>query len=297
METPGKAVRVPTRKEYSLGARRFTPAKESGKILVISSATGVLQSFYGRFAAYMAELGFTVFTFDYRGIGESGSDPSQLRETGLDLRSWGSNDQAAMIRYAKSEMPNNELIVLTHSIGGQLFGFNPEFENVDKLVMVASQSGYWKYFKGIHLPKMWLFWNVLIPLATPLYGYFPAKKLGLFENLPREMVYQWARWGKKPAYMMHYHEDETYFFRDFTGPLLSLSFPEDIFAPKAAVDWLTNQYASASVTRVHYKPKGLGQPRHFGFFRQRFQEELWNFTHRWICNTEPNGTTSLFTGR
>ena len=27
-------------------------------------------------------------------------------------------------------------------------------------------------------------WHLILPLLTPLFGYFPAKRLGLMEDLP-----------------------------------------------------------------------------------------------------------------
>ena len=269
---------------HSLAAVEFSGAVSNGKSLVISSATGVLQGYYKKFASYFAECGYTVFTFDYSGIGNSGSELGLLKKNRINLREWGSNDQAALIDHAKKANPENQIILLTHSIGGQIIGFNPQSYQIDKIVMVASQSGYWKYFKGIHLPKMFLFWYGLVPLFTPLFGYFPARVLGLFENLPKNMAYEWMRWGKKKEYMLHFHNPKNYFFDSIKVPLLSLSFPKDEFAPENAVDWLTDQFSNAKKERIHYIPAKdeLGKLRHFGFFRERFKTQLWDFTHEWI---------------
>ena len=276
-------IHIATEKGHQLAATFFCGSQTNNKTLVISSATGVLQGYYKKFALYFASLGYTVYSFDYYGIGKSGSDLKSLKENPYDLKSWGSNDQAAVVTYAKERHPDNELILLTHSVGGQVLGFNPKYTNIDKIIMVASQSGFWRYFKGWHYPKMWLFWNLMIPMLTPIFGYFPAKKIGLFENLPKYMVYQWARWGRKTDYMMHYHNERDYYFKNVNVPLLSMSFPRDHFAPKAATDWLTGQYTSAKITRFHY-PKEGPQPFHFGFFREQFKDPLWAMTHKWICD-------------
>jgi predicted alpha/beta hydrolase len=150
--------------------------------------------------------------------------------------------------------------------------------------MIGSQSGYWGHFKGWHYPKMWLFWKVMIPVLTPLFGYFPSKKLGLFENLPKNMVYQWALWGRKKDYMMHYYVEREYYFNMISVPLFSLSFPKDHFAPKEAVDWLSDQFTKAHITRFHYPEKGP-QPHHFGYFREKFKDPLWTMTDEWIGMT------------
>ncbi|MGI9552445.1 MAG: alpha/beta hydrolase family protein [Aurantibacter sp.] len=276
-----------TDKGHSLSATRFSSSNEIGKTLIISSATGVLQGFYRKFASHFAALGYTVYTFDYHGIGKSGSQIAMLKANKSDLKSWGSNDQAAVVTYATKQEPNNSLVVLTHSVGGQILGFNPRCDQIDKVVLVASQSGYWKYFKGWHYPKMWLLWYAMIPTLTPIFGYFPSKGMGLFENLPRHMVYEWGKWGKQREYMMHFHNEQEYFFDKLDVPLLSWSFPQDHYAPKETVDWLTNQYKNAKVERIHHVPlKGqLNKLKHFGYFREAFKDTLWKKTEEWIQKT------------
>ena len=244
--------------------------------MVISSATGVLQKYYAKFARFFASKGVVVYTFDYHGIGKSNSSESALKKNTSNVVSWGQNDQATIVALAKKEHPNSKLVLVAHSIGGQLLGFNPNYHMIDKVVLVASQTGYWKYFKGLHIIKMWLFWYLILPVFTSIFGYFPAKKLGLFENLPKQLVYEWASWGKQPDYLMHFFNEQNYQFNKFEMPILSLSFSKDSFAPKAAVDWLTKQYNKATVQRVHHEAgKKERHIKHFGFFKSWAQEPFW----------------------
>lgn len=275
---------IVTDKGHSLSAARFAGTDKVQKTIIISSATGVLQGYYRKFAAYFAALGYTVYTFDYHGIGKSDSKIEQLKRNTSDLKSWGSMDQAAIVAYAKKQQPYNSIILITHSVGGQILGFNNNYGLVDKVVLVAAQSGYWKYFKGWHNLKMWLLWYAVIPGMTPAFGYFPSKKLGLFENLPKHMVYEWSKWGKHREYMMHFYNEQEYFFDKLDVPLLSWSFPKDHFAPKETVDWLTSQYKNAKVERIHHVPakSQLNKLKHFGFFRERFKDTLWKKTEEWI---------------
>ncbi|MBQ0786018.1 MAG: alpha/beta fold hydrolase, partial [Oceanihabitans sp.] len=97
----------------------FFPKKTNNKSIVLSSATGVLQKFYSKFALHFSTLGFTVYTFDYYGIGKSKS--RNLKQNTADLRTWAL-DQAAVIKLAKQKQPQHQLTLLTHSIGGQLIG-------------------------------------------------------------------------------------------------------------------------------------------------------------------------------
>ncbi len=264
-----------------IAVTRFFSQTNSTHAIIISSATGVVQQYYSKFATYCASKGLTVYSFDYSGIGQSNASIKAIKKHTGNLTSWGKQDQSAVVRLAKEENPNAKLTLITHSIGGQLVGFNTNHHLLDKIIMVASQTGYWKTFKGLHGLKMWLFWYVIAPLFTTLFGYFPAKKLGLFENLPKKMIYEWASWGKQKEYMMHF-KNKHYHFDQIKLPILAWSFPKDTFAPKAAVDWLAKQYTNAQVTRIHYPSENKKQPGHFGFFKPPFKELLWKQNVNWI---------------
>lgn len=271
---------------HQLGLTIFKPKTSINKSIIISSATGVLQHYYFKFSTYFSELGYTVYTFDYSGIGKSNISTTDLKENKIDLKAWGENDQASVIAYAKSENPKHKTMLITHSIGGQLLAFNKNQSQLDAIITVASQSGYWKHFKGLERFKMFMFWHVLIPALTPLFGYFPAKKIGLFENLPKEMAYQWQRWGKQKDYMFSEFNFEELQFKNFQNNLLALSFPKDAFASKSSVDWLAKQFINANIDRRHIIPEELGITNvgHFGFFRSQFKDSLWNMTHEWLEN-------------
>jgi len=277
---------IQTANGKSIAVSKFFSNANNNHTLVVSSATGVLQKYYSRFAKFAASKGVIVYTFDYSGIGKSVSSTSELKKHSGNLKTWGQDDQASLLAFAKKEHPNANLTLMTHSIGGQILGFNTNHHALDKVVMIASQSGYWNDFKGIYAIKMWLFWYFMIPVFTPLFGYFPAKKIGLFENLPKNVVYEWATWGKKKMYMMHFKNPD-YLFDTIKTPILSWSFPKDSFAPKKTVDWLAKQYEKAEVTRIHYPEENKNQPRHFGFFKPAFKE-LWEQNLNWILtNTLP----------
>ena len=281
-------LKIDTPLGHQIGVTVFKPTNTNNKSIIISSATGVLQNYYAKFASYFSHLGYTCYTFDYYGIGESNSKTNNLKQNTISLKDWGANDQSSIVSYVKDKNPNHSIILITHSIGGQILPFNTKINLVDTIVTVASQSGYWKHWRGFERFKMFTFWNVLIPLATPIFGYFPAKKLGLFENLPKNMTYQWRRWGKKPDYMLGEFKKEDTSFNIFDRTMLSLSFPKDEFAPKSAVDWLANQFTNAEVERLHIVPEDYNIPNvgHFGFFRDTFKYSLWEMTHNWINKQE-----------
>lgn len=264
---------------HSINVSIFLPKKSNNKSIVISSATGVLQKFYSKFAAHFCSFGFTVYTFDYYGIGNSNS--KNLKKNAANLNTWAL-DQAAVLKLVKQNQPHHKITLITHSIGGQLIGLNPEIHIVDSIITVASQTGYWKYFKGFSRLRMLSFWYALIPITTPLFGYFPAKKLGLFENIPKHVVYQWRKWGIHPEYMYGQFNDLQ--FNAIKCNVLVLSFPRDLFASKASVDWLAAKFTNTKVDRRHIIPEDLQieDVQHFGFFREKFKDSLWQTTKDWI---------------
>ncbi|WP_452228750.1 alpha/beta hydrolase family protein [Lacinutrix sp. MEBiC02404] len=279
MKNNASSLSLKTASGHIIHVSIFLPEKTNHKSIVISSATGVLQKFYAKFALHFSALGFTVYTFDYYGIGKSRS--LNLKQNTADLQTWAL-DQAAVLKLAKQEQAQHQLTLITHSIGGQLLGLNPEIHLVDSIITIASQTGYWKYFKGFSKIRMFVFWYALIPITTPLFGYFPAKKLGLFENLPKRVVYQWRKWGIHPEYMFSAYTDLQ--FCNIQCPVLSLSFPRDTFAPKEAVDWLASKFTNTKVDRRHLIPKDLqiDDVQHFGFFREQFKNSLWKLTEDWL---------------
>ncbi|WP_452222831.1 alpha/beta hydrolase family protein [Lacinutrix chionoecetis] len=276
-----QVIEIETGDNASIFATQFIPETSNNKSIVISSATGVLQNYYSKFANYFCTLGFTVYTFDYSGIGLSHA--KNIKKNSANLQDWA-NNQAAVLQFAKTENATHKTILITHSIGGQLIAFNAHINLADAIITVASQSGYWNVFSGLQKVKMFLFWNLMIPSLSPVFGYFPAKKLNLFENLPKQVTYQWRRWGNKKNYFLSDAKKEN--LNLVTCPMLVLSFPKDNFAPKRAVDWFANVFKAAKIDRKHILPKALNLPNigHFGFFRARFADSLWVMTSQWIVD-------------
>jgi len=270
-----------TASKHHIGVTLFLPEISNNKSLVISSATGVLQKYYSRFASHFASLGFSVYSFDYNGIGASNS--KNIKQNTANLTDWAF-DQASVVKYAKNKNPEHKLILITHSIGGQLIGLSPEIKQVDAIINIAAQTRYWKYFKGISKLRMFVFWYALIPITTPLFGYFPAKKLGLFENIPKKVAYQWRQWGTHPDYMFGHYNSSNLYFSSVNCRVWTLSFPRDIFASKASVDWLASKFTNAQMDRLHLIPETLNinDVQHFGFFKKEYKDTLWKMTENWI---------------
>ena len=258
-----------------LGITYFAPSNaiEPKGQVVVCAATGVLQGFYKDFALFLASRGLGVYTFDYRGIGASRK--GSLKGFKANLSDWA-NDIATVAAHAKKRNAELPLFAVTHSVGGQLLCLTESAKNWDGVLTVASQTGYWPYFNGRYKMRMWLFWYVMLPMFSRITGYFPAKKMGLFEDLPKGVATQWSAWGKHPDYMRS--EFPKAHFDDLQCAVRGYSILDDEeFAPKAAVDWLHQQFINAEVERIHLVPKefNLNSIGHFNFFRKSMQTLFW----------------------
>lgn len=115
-------ITINTSNQLPLSAKIFEPEKPNGKILLISSATGVKQQVYFAFANYFCENGFTVITYDYRGIGES--KPKKMKGFVSSMRIWGTKDYLSITKYLKKQYPDFQKFYLGHSLGALILGMN-----------------------------------------------------------------------------------------------------------------------------------------------------------------------------
>jgi predicted alpha/beta hydrolase len=250
---------------------------EAGKntVLIISSATGVKQGFYKKFADFVSANGITVITFDYSGIGLSLKKPiKQIKSSASD---WGKNDLEAVIKFTKENYPNAKITLLGHSVGGQIIGLAKSSSEVQKIILVSAQSGYWKMWKGFDRLKMWANWHILFPTLINVFGYMPSKRISGMENLPKNVAKQWSGWCRKPNYLFDEVSKQDLFFKNISVKAIAISIENDFYAPKDAVDFLTEKYENAEIKKLHLRPTEYNTNTigHFGVFREKFENTLW----------------------
>jgi predicted alpha/beta hydrolase len=278
--TMKESIEVQAQDGYPISVTGFVPTTWNGKVVLINSATGVKQRYYSDFALWLSEQGFRVFTYDYRGIGNS--KPASLRGFVAYMHEWGILDYHAVLKHLFAGYPEAQFTVIGHSVGGQLIGMSPLSENVDKIVMIGAQTPFWKNFPM--RKTMFTFWYFMIPLFTKLFGYFPATKLRLFEDLPAEVALEWARWAKHENFIF----DDLPFMKDRFSAIhqtaLMVSFSDDELAPIAAVEDLKRHYKNLKWDHWRLKPEDILQNEigHFGFFKKKFSRALWGETLSWI---------------
>ena len=266
---------------YRLGATLFRPAAPNGRAVLVMAATGVPQQYYGKFAAVLAGRGFTVLTFDYRGIGRSLH--SSIRSTRAGMRDWALLDAAAAFDFIERNFPQEKLLAVGHSFGGQAFGLLPRPERIAAALTVGSQSGYWKHWPALGRAWMWPATHVGLPLVPRLLGYFPGSRLGFGEDLPKEVTIEWASWCRHPRYLVGALGVEREYAR-FKAPIRLYSISDDVFAPRRAVEALAVLYSSSKpeIRRVEPRDVNTNSIGHFGFFRERFRDSLWREAGDWL---------------
>ena len=282
-------MRIAATDGFALAATEFVPEGAARGTVVVNAATAVKRRYYDRFAQYLAAHGFAVVTYDYRGIGDSA--PPGLRGFEATMQQWGELDQPAVLAYAHAARPDVPLMVVGHSVGGQIFGLLREAPPVARVLMVAAQHNYWGLWRLRERYVLWALWTLFMPVASHALGYFPGSRFALGEDLPRGVALDWARWCRSPgALVQAVGGDAAERFTRYHGPILALSFDDDTkFAPRRAVDGLLAFYANAEVEHRHLHAASLGLRHvgHFGFFREPARERGWPIARDWLASDTP----------
>ncbi len=182
------------------------------------------------------------------------------------MEDWATKDRAGIEAWAAKEFPEARIAAVGHSFGGQSMGFAGSESQVEGLVMVASQNGWWGNWPA---PRKFLYgamWNIWLPALTHLLGRYPAKMLGGGEDLPKQVALDWARWCRNPDYFGKETRHE-----EFQAPILAYGFTDDPYAPKKAIEALLARYGSPEkelrflgpeeANLASHRPLGILPPR------------------------------------
>jgi predicted alpha/beta hydrolase len=208
------------------------------------------------------------------------------------MRDWAALDVAAAIDHMRTVWPKLPLAVVGHSFGGQAVGLVPNNGEISRALFVAAQAGYWRLF---HSPEKYRVYAMLRLIGAPiarLMGYMPGK-LGIGEDLPRDVFLEWTGWVMKPRYFF----DDTTLpalenFPRYRGPLRAICLTDDPWATAPAVDLLCSGFTGTAPERIDIDPQTVGAKAigHFGFFRPQHRETLWRGAADWLAGPgEPRG--------
>ena len=266
----------------------WLPDGEARGTVIINAATGVLARYYHPYARFLAEAGFAVLTYDYRGIGLS--RPPRLRGCGYRWRDWGERDFEAAVGVARARDPHGLLAVVGHSIGGFLIGFAPSAVRVDRILTMGAQYAYWRDYAPAHRRRLVLRWHVVMPALTRAFGYFPGRTLGWLQDLPAGVADEWSfrRARMEASYPAGERPGILARFAAVRAPILALSMVDDEYATEPALRRTLAYYGGSERHLVILSPSDLDLARvgHFGLFHSRHAVKFWPLTLRWLGDGE-----------
>ncbi|MDC8757082.1 alpha/beta fold hydrolase [Janthinobacterium fluminis] len=250
--------------------------------VVIAPGMAIPQSFYAEFAAYLAGQGCRVWTFDYRGMGESRQ--GSLRGCKADISDWVGRDCDAVVRHASMAPERTPLFLLGHSLGGQTAPLLPSIQRLAGIINIAVGSGTMRHNQPATRRLAPLLWHVLTPLLCPLFGYFPGARIGVIGDVPRGAMAQWRRWCLTPDYLLSGEPGARAAYARVRCPVLALTFSDDELLLESGSRMLHGAYSGAPVDYRELTPQQFDVPRigHFGFFRRNQEKVLWPLVSDWL---------------
>ncbi|AZA51906.1 serine aminopeptidase domain-containing protein [Chryseobacterium sp. G0201] len=265
-----------THDNIELTAHLFLPEKSNNKFLLINSATGVKQHIYFSFAQFFSEKGFTVITYDYRGIGLS--KPKNMKGFKASMRIWGSEDYKTLTQYIKTQFSDYEKYCLGHSVGALILGMNKDSEMFKEFIFVGTQNAFVGHLKFRTKIEAYLGFGIAQPVTTTLLGYFPANWFGLGESLPKNCAYDWRTLilNKKSTNGLLEKIDD--FSKNLTQKVFVIRAEDDVWLTEKGVKSLLNDtYPNLKPTYrlVRVSESEKGEIGHVNFFRS-FNKKLWD---------------------
>lgn len=264
-----------TEDEIQIVAHLFEPEKSNHKIVLINSATGVKQQIYFSFAQFFASKGFTVITYDYRGIGLS--KPEKMRNFKASMRVWGSEDYKTLTQFIIYNFPNYQKFCLGHSVGALILGMNKDSEIFDEFFFVGTQNAFIGNLKWRTKIEAFFGFGFAQPLFTELFGYFPAHWFGLGESLPKNCAYDWRTLilNKKSTNKLLLKTDD--FSKDLKQKVFVIQAEDDAWLTEKGVKSLLNDTfpnLKPTYRLIKTSESEKGEIGHINFFRS-YNKNLW----------------------
>ncbi len=239
-------------------------------VIVVFPAMGVAASYYEPLAQVLNGLSIHCATTDLRGLG--GSSIRVKRGVDFGYNDMVTLDYPAVISAVNNRFPNSPVLLLGHSLGGQLAalfaGANPGA--VTGLIVVATCSVYYKKWPVPHRYGL-LFFEQMVATISRLVGYFPGHVFKFGGNEAKTQMLDWADQGWTGVYAPKgADKDYDLLLSQAEIPVLSISFADDGYCPEQACQHLVDKMGAAEITRKHFTPQELGEDwmGHFGWVKK-----------------------------
>ena len=245
----------------------FSCGKEDALTIICLPAMGVRAKYYELLAINLNKAGYNVITLGWRGMGHSDVRASRKHDFGYqelidDLKEW--------VALIEQKFPNNQKILLGHSLGGQIGSlFISRFPgHFSGLILIASSLVFYKGWQGTDALKVKFVGMAFYPLSK-LLGFFPGKTIGFGGREARSVMRDWgnnALTGNYDTIDRGFNYDEA--LNKVEIPVLSISIENDFLANKQAVRNLYQKFSpQAKIAHLHITEKEASIPQlnHFNW--------------------------------
>lgn len=243
----------------------------SGITLIVLPAMMTRTRFYRRFSEHMAAHGVRVLVVCHRGMGESLEPSGEVR-----LRDWGEQDLPAAIAWARSTRPQDRLMVMGHSMGGQIVTLPAQVHELDAILTMGATLAWFGHWPSPERQGIRAWYWMAPVIARVLRHRWPLERLGLGPDIRPELVRTWARWGRDPDYLWGRRFGLAPHASEYRGRVLAISASDDRLGSEQAVRALHQRFQSAQVEHWVLTDGG-----HFGYFQRR--PDLWDRTLAWMA--------------
>ncbi|MFN8349113.1 MAG: alpha/beta fold hydrolase [Spirosomataceae bacterium] len=270
-------ITLPTPDGYTLSGILYEYPSQPKAVVQFNIGTGMRKEFYANFARYLAENGFIVCLWEYRGMGRS--RPLLKEEfTCITMQDWAI-DMRAVLDFLDTRYPDWPKLMIGHSIGGQLLGLLPNHQKLKGMLMLNSSTGTWWHHTLPYRFKSYYFFNVLTPLLVPFAGYLPAKRLRIMEDLPGGLILEWREWCNSENYLFDFLGKSIgqHFYGDIQMPIKAYWTTDDPIANAVTVPALLRHFRKADIMTEAVRPADLATKRlgHFGLFSRKMKAGFW----------------------
>jgi predicted alpha/beta hydrolase len=269
----------------TLVARVLRHADPDSPVAVVLPAMGAAARFYLPVVRALHREGLTVVTVDHRGHGEA--TPAVSRGVRFGYREMLEEDLPAVLTAVRAAFPGAPLVLVGHSLGGQLAllyaAARPR--DVDALVLVAAGSVWYRGFGAARGLRNLLASQAFAALAT-LIGYWPGKRFGFGGTEAGGVMRDWARQGRTGDYRPEGSRvDYERALGALTLPLLAIGVDNDTLAPPGSREHLLSKVPRCAVDRWHYTTEAAGG-KHIDHFRWvRHHTALCAHLAQWVLKT------------
>lgn len=230
--------------------------KGAGPVLLIEPAMGMPAGYYERLGAALADAGFNAVLTELRGHEATGGRlPSHRYDFGYrEMLA----DLDASVAEAERQFPGSPIVLLGHSMGGQVgiayVAVQPG--RIAALVLIGSGTPYWRRFGMFLLPVAPLF-----VLTSQVLGHFPGKRFKFAGRESKGLIRDWGRLALTGRLTGATRAQ----LDAVTLPVLAFTIADDWLAPDASVRGLVEQLPHADVAWEHLDEEGVD---HFTWARR-----------------------------